>query len=230
VRLRGIETQPDVKIFGAIEAIGDTRWTLSGIELALTEDTLILGVPAVGLLAHAAASLRDDNSLLALRLRVAINQPGGWRTPLEFDGIVEKLPDRGLVGEWTVSGRQVIVSANTAIHQEQGLVVVGARVHVVGWQIGDRIMALQVVVLSSPAPGGRWVRFRGPVQELPEGGLVGLWKVDGRTVKVTEATRIIDARHVRVGALVEVGGILGADAVVTAAWIWAWPWPGPGPR
>ena len=111
------------------------------------------------------------STLLALRLKVAINQPGGPHNPLAFSGKVEKLPDRGLVGEWTVKGKQVMVSASTAIIQEQGLVVVGAEVLVIGWQIGERIMAMQIIVLSSPAPGGQFVRFRGPIEELPDGGV-----------------------------------------------------------
>ena len=211
VRMRGIETQPDVEIFGAIEAFSATSWTLSGIVLAANTDTLIQGDPAVGLLAHAAASLQSDGSLLALRVRVAINQPGGRHNPLEFNGPVEKLPDHGLVGEWTVSGKPVVVSASTAINQEQGLVVVDAQVHVVGWQIGDRIMAIQIVVLASPAPGGQFVRFRGPIEELPANGLIGLWKIGGRIVKVTEETRIENASRAKGDAIAEVGGIKGAD-------------------
>lgn len=227
VRMRGIEIQPDIEIFGAIEAFSAKSWTLSGIDLIVNDDTLIQGEPEVGLLAHATASLQENGSLLALRLKVAINQPGGPHNPLAFSGLVEKLPDRGLVGEWTVKGKQVMVSASTAIIQEQGLVVVGAEVLVIGWQIGERIMAMQIIVLSSPAPGGQFVRFRGPIEELPAGGLIGLWKVGGRTVKMTEDTRIVNARLAEVGALAEIGGILGADEVVTATWIMVWPKPGP---
>lgn len=244
VRLRGIETQPDVEIFGAIEAFGDTSWTLSGINLVVDADTLIQGSPALGLLANASASLQDDSSLLALRLRVAITQPGGPHNPLEFDGTVEKLPERGnnltdlsrklpgsaLVGEWMVSGKPVMVSANTAINQEQGLVVVGAQVHVVGWQIGERIMAIQIVVLSSPAPGGQFVRFRGPIEALPTSGLIGQWKIGGRTVDVTAATRLDGESRAKVGAIAEVGGIKGTDGVVTATWVKVESRSGPGPH
>ena len=84
----GIETQPDVEVFGAIEVFSDTSWTLSGIVLTTNTDTLIQGDPAVGLLAHAAALLQSDDLLLALRLRVAINQPDGRHNPLEFKGAV----------------------------------------------------------------------------------------------------------------------------------------------
>ena len=46
VRIRSIEIQPDIEIFGAIEALGDTSWTLSGIDLIVNADTLIQGEPA----------------------------------------------------------------------------------------------------------------------------------------------------------------------------------------
>ncbi len=236
VRMRGIEIQPDIEIFGAIEALGAKSWTLSGIDLIVSDDTLIQGEPAVGLLAHATATIQPAASvsaaptLLALRLKVAINQPGGPHNPLAFSGKVEKLPDHGLVGEWTVKGKQVMVSASTAIIQEQGLVVVGAEVLVIGWQIGERIMAMQIIVLSSPAPGGQFVRFHGPIDELPTSGLIGLWKIGGRTVKVTEETRIANTSLAKVGAMAAVGGILGTDGVVTATWVMVWPQPGPGPH
>ncbi len=129
-----------------------------------------------------------------------------------------------------MTGKQVMVSASTAIIQEQGLVVVGAEVLVIGWQIGERIMAMQIIVLSSPAPGGQFVRFRGPIEELPTSGLIGLWKIGGRTVKVTEETRIANTSLAKVGAMAAVGGILGTDGVVTATWVMVWPQPGPGPH
>jgi hypothetical protein len=237
VRMRGIEIQPDIEIFGAIEACGDAcgneSWSLSGIDLIVNDDTLIQGEPEVGLLAHAAASLQEAGSLLVLRLKVAINQPGGPHNPLAFSGKVEKLPDHGLVGEWTVSGKQVkqvMVSASTTIIQEQGLVVVGAEVLVIGWQIGDRIMAMQIIVLSSPAPGGQFVRFHGPIEELPTSGLIGQWKIGGRTVSVTDATRLDGASRAKVGAIAEVGGIQGTDKVVTATWVKVEIRSGPGPH
>ncbi|MCU0504025.1 MAG: DUF5666 domain-containing protein [Anaerolineae bacterium] len=230
VRVRGIEIQPDIEIFGAIEAFSATSWTLSGINLAVKSATLIQGQPNIGLLAHAVASLQEDGSLLALRLKVAINQPGGPRNPVAFMGEVEKLPDHGLIGEWTISGKQVMVSASTAIVQEQGLVVVGAEVLVIGWQIDNRLMAMQVIVLSSPAPGGQFVRFRGPIEALPTSGLIGLWTINGRTVDVTADTRLDGGSRATVGAIAEVGGIRGTDEVVTATWVKMETKFGPGPR
>ncbi len=219
IRMRGIEHQEDVGIFGAIGAFSDTQWILSGIPLTVVTSTLILGTPAVDLLAQAGAALQVDGSLLALRLKVSAKEPEGQRQPVAFDGEVESLPAKGLVGQWTVSGKQVTVSSATAINQAKGLAVVGSKVHVVGWQAGERVIATLIVVLESPAPSGQFVRFSGPIQKLPSGDLIGEWQVAGRTVRVTENTRLAAARYAKIGAIAEVGGIQGADGVVTAAWV-----------
>jgi hypothetical protein len=227
LRMRGIERQEDVDIFGAIESFSATQWVLSGIPLTVVTSTLILGAPAVDLLAQASAALQEDGSLLALRLKVSAKEPEGQRQPVAFDGTVEALPANGLIGQWTVSGKQVTVSAATAINQAKGLAVVGAKVHVVGWQVGERITATLIVVLESPAPGGQFVRFVGPIEKLPDTGLIGDWRVAGRTVRVTENTRLAAPRYAKIGAIAEVGGIQGADGIVTAAWIKITPKPGP---
>lgn len=219
LRLRGIERQEDVEVFGAIQSFGDTRWILSGIPLTVVTSTLILGTPAVDLLAQAGASLEEDGTLLALRLKVASRAPEGQRQPVAFDGVVEALPEHGLVGQWVVSGRQVTVSAATAVNQAKGLVVVGSKVHVVGWQADDRVVATLIVILESPSPNGQFVRFMGPIEKLPEGSLIGDWQVAGRAVRVTEKTRLASARYAKVGAIAEIGGVQATDGVVTAAWV-----------
>ncbi len=219
LRLRGIEYQQDVEIFGAIESFDDTQWVISGIPLTVVTGTLILGTPAVDLLAQASATLQEDGSLQALRLKVAMQTPEGPRRPVSFDGVVESLPERGLIGQWVVSGRQVTVSAATAINQAKGLAVVGSKAHVVGWQADGHVIALLIVVLESPTPGGRFVLFQGPIEKLPESGLIGEWQVAGRTVRVTENTRIASPRYAGIGAIAVVGGMEAADGVVTAIWI-----------
>ena len=227
LRMRGIERQEDVDIFGAIEAFSATQWVLSGIPVTVVTSTLILGTPAVDLLAQAGAALQEDGSLLALRLKVSAKEPDSQRQPVAFDGTVETLPTNGLVGQWTISGKQVTVSSATAVNQAKGLAAVGAKVHVVGWQVGERITATLIVVLESPTPGGQFVRFVGPIEKLPDSGLIGDWQVAGRTVRVTANTRLADPRFAKIGAIAEIGGVQGTDGVVTAAWIKIAPKAGP---
>jgi hypothetical protein len=188
--MRGIEAQEDVNVFGAIQSFKDTRWVLSSIPLTVVTDTLIIGTPAVDLLAMADAALQEDGSLQAWRLKVSVLEPGSDRLPTSLTGTVEALPPRGLLGVWTVSGKEVVVSAGTAINQTKGLVTVGSEVYVSGWQAGERVIATLIVVLSSPEPSGQFVRFSGPIQQLPANGLIGEWRIADRTVRVTEQTPV----------------------------------------
>lgn len=219
LRMAGIRPLPEVEVVGAIQAFSATAWTLSSIPLALDDDTLVLGAPQVGLIAHAAAEQQEDGSLLALRLRVLWNEPGSGRDPVELAGAIEALPRVGLIGAWQVAGRQVMVTAATAINQEKGLAVVGAQVKVVGWQIGGRLMAARIVVLSSPLPGGQHARFAGRIEALPTGGLIGVWTIAGQSVQVTDRTRIGGAQNAKVGAWATGEGILQAGGTLVAAWI-----------
>lgn len=223
VRLRGIEAQEDITVFGAIQSFDDTRWVLSSIPITVITDTLIIGTPAVGLLATADATLQANGSLQAWRLKVSVLEPGSDRLPISFTGTVEALPPRGLLGVWTVAGRQVVVSAGTAINQTKGPVAVGAQVYVAGWQADDRVIATLIVVLSSPQSSGQFVRFGGPIQQMPANGLIGEWRIADRTVLVTERTRLAGTRYAKIGARAEVGGMQAADGTVTAAWLIIWP-------
>jgi hypothetical protein len=76
---------------------------------------------------------------------------GGGRIYLQFEGIIERLPSQGLIGNWTVSGRTVQVNNSTKIDQEKGLAVIGATVEVKGYSSADVVEAAEVEVKSSPA-------------------------------------------------------------------------------
>ena len=227
VRIRAIEPLPHVEVMGAIQAFGDTSWTLSSIVLAADEDTLVQGEPQTGLLAMAAAELQPDNSLLMLRVRVMWQDRGATHPPVTLTGLIQQLPPHGLTGRWMVDGQQLAVSRNTLIDQRNGLAVVGAEVRVDGWQDGDVVVAREIIVISSPEPGLQRVHFTGPIRRLPDNGLLGLWMVDGRQVRVTEQTRIQGERFVRIGAMAQVWGLRNEEGQIVAATIEVHP-PRPG--
>ena len=227
VRIRAIEPLPHVEVMGAIQAFGDTSWTLSSIVLAADEDTLVQGEPQTGLLAMAAAELQPDNSLLMLRVRVMWQDRGATHPPVTLTGLIQQLPPHGLTGRWMVDGQQLAVSRNTLIDQRNGLAVVGAEVRVDGWQDGDVVVAREIIVISSPEPGLQRVHFSGPIRRLPDNGLLGLWMVDGRQVRGTEQTRIQGERFVRIGAMAQVWGLRNEEGQIVAATIEVHP-PRPG--
>lgn len=192
--------------------------------MTLDANTTIVGDPAVGLIAHAAAKLQADGSLLAARLRVMWNEkPGpkpGRPIPMNFTGTIEKLPDTGLWGDWVVGGKTVKVTHTTRINQQKGLVKVGAEVNVVGIQVDNKIMAMQVTVLKSDAPGGRRVMFMGRIEDLPESGFVGAWKIGGREVMVTSQTILLPKDFTpKVGAWALVEGLRPETGPIVASQI-----------
>lgn len=203
-----------VIVSGELQAFSDTAWTLSGITLAVNtvdpDKTLISGTPVVGLIVHAAAALEEDNSLTAQVLRVAWIDRNTLVPPVDFTGAIEMLPAAGLTGEWTVDGKLVVVMPNTRIHQEKGLVVVGATVHVVGWDVTGKVMASEITVVSSPEEGGAYVRIAGIIEALPAEGTIGEWTIGGQKVLVTERTQVL-------GSAPEVGKLAGADGVKRAS-------------
>jgi len=135
----------------------------------------------------------------------------------EFRGVIEALPNTaGFIGDWTVSGRTVRVSAATKIEQEDGQVVVGATVEVEGLlQTDGSVAAEEIEVESGP---GMEYKFTGVVEELPDTmGRIGDWKVSGTVVHVGAATVIKqDGAPVAVGVKVEVKGARRADGSVDA--------------
>ena len=229
LRMRGIEPMPAVEIFGAIQG-GDPAWLISSIPVAYNQETLFHGEPAAGLLAHVAADLADDGSLLALRWNVLWIEPASTRPDVSFVGIVKALPEDGLEGVWTVDEQAVVVDANTDINQMKGLVAVGARVHVLGWRDGDQVLAMRITVLASPDAPGQYRYIRGLIEALPARGLLGEWTVNGYKFQVTRRTRLVNPEAAQIGAFAEAALTRLRDGSVVAAWVRVRAAPGPGPR
>lgn len=215
-----VEEQEDVEIFGAIEAFSDTEWTVSGVIITANVDTKVMGKPVVGLLAHVSVEMQEDGALLARTVKVMWNEQGGWRQPRNFKGEIEAMPETGLIGVWTVDGKQVEVTAQTKVMQKKALAEVGATVHVVGFAEGDVIKALLVSVMA-PAEGSKPFQLIGTIETLPAEGMVGDWVVSGKTVSVTESTRIAGEKFVKVGARVTVVGTEKTDGALVATLVHA---------
>lgn len=222
-RIRAIDPLPAVEVFGAIQGFSADSWTVSGIDVAIDADTLISGEPREELLANVAAALQPDNSLLALRIRVLWQEHGGPQPPITLTGVIEQMPPNGQVGRWIVDGVNVVVSRNTLVNQSNGMAVVGAEVTIVGHQADGTIVAREIIVLNSPI-SGEPVRFHGRITALPDGGLLGVWTVAGRPVRVTENTRLLGERFVRIGAVAQVWGLRQPSGEVIATNLVVRPW------
>ncbi len=220
------------KFYGTVESLPASgligEWIVSGRTVHVSAATQIKqehGMVVVGAYVEVEGYLQPDNSVNATKIEVKSNSDDGGSNPsvppVKFYGTVESLPANGLIGDWTISGRIVHVSAATRIEQEHGMVTVGAYVEVEGWlQSDNSVNATKVEVKSNSGggnPGNQVTKFYGTVESLPANGLIGDWVVSGYTVHVSAGTRIEQEHgNVGVGAYVEVKGFLQADGSVNA--------------
>src|SRR5262245_40984027 len=138
---------------------------------------------------------------------------------VEFRGVIESLPNTpGFIGDWRVSGRTVHVTSATRIEQEDGHVALGASVKVEGRARSDNSIDAKEIEVKGAGDDDdddddNQVEFKGTIESLPSTpGFIGDWRVGGRTIHVSPATRI-ETEHgpVVVGAFVEIKGTLRAD-------------------
>ncbi len=158
-------------------------------------------------LVAAVAALADDH--------------GGGSGETELQGVVTALPSGGLIGDWTIAGRTVHVSAATRIEAEDGPPAVGSIAELKGTSRADgSIDALELEVkpgAGAPPQAPPETHFVGGIDALPPSGLVGDWTVAGKTVHVTSATKVETGDGTpAVGATVEVEGTLRPDGSVDA--------------
>ncbi|MEW6209290.1 MAG: DUF5666 domain-containing protein [Acidobacteriota bacterium] len=218
---RGGDHRSELK--GVIEALPSSGfagdWTVSGKTVHVTSTTRIdqeEGQVAIGAFIEAKGSFRSDGSFDAVEIEVKRRDED--RGEMHFKGTIESLPSSGLIGDWQVGGRTVRVTATTRIETEIGPVTVGAFVEVEGEMQGDGVFLASKVEVKSRIDGGDGRdELKGTIETLPSSGLIGDWRVSGRTVHVSEQTRI-DQEHgpAVVGAQVEIHGQLRTDGSLDA--------------
>lgn len=145
--------------------------------------------------------------------------PSGTR----LTGKIEALPAGGLIGNWTVAGRTLQVTAQTEIELDSGPAIVGACVEVKGNASGATAIAATKITTrpaakcNEPSPGNT-VEIFGPVEQLPATGLIGDWRVAGSIIRVTALTKIEqDGGPVAIGACAEVKGTRNGDSSLSAS-------------
>ncbi|MBX3278012.1 MAG: hypothetical protein KF868_08435 [Acidobacteria bacterium] len=216
--------KPDARLFAVVTALPDTQgwigeWTVGGRVVRVTAATRIdqrAGPPEVGIYVKVEGPARADGSIDAAKVETSMRGGGGVRLE-KFRGVVESLPSSpGLIGDWTVGGRTVRVTATTTIKQKHGPVAVGVTVEVEGIAQNDgSFVAVEIETQNSP---NNLAEFRGVVESLPsDPGRIGDWIVSGRTVRVTADTRIMEQHGpAAVGALVQVTGTPQQDGSIIA--------------
>ncbi len=227
-----VESGPgkEFEFTGIIEQLPDTMgrigdWKVSGMVVHVSAATMIKqeGAPvAVGVKVEVEGSKRADGSVDAYKIEVKSDIDDDDNDgDVEFKGAIESLPSTPRrIGEWSVGGRKVNVTAATSIKPDVASVAIGFIVEVEGFKRPDgSVDAKEIEVKFKGGAGGNFVQFHGTVETLPgTPGQIGVWTVSGRMVNVTANTKIeTDGFPVAVGSKVEVKGALLADNSINAA-------------
>ncbi len=134
-----------------------------------------------------------------------------YREESKLYGVIEKMPESGYNGTWIINGKTVVVSDRTRIKEKYDRAAPGRYVEVEGVRNGDSITAYEIEVERNRENRSddrrSSTKFYGTVQTLPQAGLNGVWKIDGREVVVTRNTKIKEEYgKLRIGSPVEVEG------------------------
>lgn len=114
---------------------GNTYTVNAGPQTEIEEEH---GALALNVYVSVEGRLQGDGVIAAEEVEVKSEAGDGNSVGyVKFYGVVEGLPAVGLIGEWTVSGRLVHVSAATDIEEEDGTVRIGANVEVKGTERDD---------------------------------------------------------------------------------------------
>ena len=220
----------ETEFTGAIQSLPASGligiWMIAGKQVQVVSTTRLEqenGGFAIGTIVEVEGLVDATGVIVASKIEV---KSGGTPAPqpepneLEITGTIESLPPSGLVGNWQVSGRTVIVSQSTELDAENGAFAVGVTVKVEGsLDASGNLVASDIE--SMPGNGGDdpALDFFGTIVALPSGasGLVGVWNVDGKLVNVTASTEIdTENGPAVVGAIVEVEGWLQPDGMIEA--------------
>ena len=126
-------------IHGLINALpGGNRvgeWTVSNRKITVTTATLLdqtRGAFAVGVRVEIEGFLQTDGTISASKIKTRPEDPpGSIGEDFKFFGTIGKLPGTAnFVGDWTVSGRIVHVTAATQLEQERSRIALGVYVSV----------------------------------------------------------------------------------------------------
>ncbi|WP_339136427.1 MAG: DUF5666 domain-containing protein [Candidatus Electrothrix sp. GW3-4] len=133
------------------------------------------------------------------------------REEIKIYGVIDSMPSSGFTGKWVVGGRDVEVTDRTRIKEKYGRAEVGRSVEVEGYRDGNVLIAYEIEVERSRDDRsdrrGEESKMYGTVESLPQSGLNGVWRINGRDVTVDRNTRIKEKHgRVAVGVYVEVEG------------------------
>lgn len=193
---------PEMRLKGPVQAKPTNNlgaWTIAGQTFLVDEDTRInlrAGPIKVGTWVEVVA-VEKAGGLLALRI-----QPIETNEDVEVHGAIQAFGATA----WKISGVPVAANASTLIIGEPKIGLLATALATL--QDNNTLLARAFKVnWLEPERQRQPVQLKGTVEALPASGLIGAWTVEGRTVQVSDATRIFQVKGiVAIGAEVHVIG------------------------
>jgi len=185
---------------GELEAIAEDVWTISGVDVTITPDTVILGDPQVGDRVIALGERNGDGTIEALVIHKVPEYP---TADAHFSGFIVSIvgPDAKGADQveptlWVVQSSfmyngealtwDVWITDETDVYAESEPAV-GDWVKGIGQENDDGSVTAEIVRVTSPPR----VPFMGAIEEQPAEGAIGDWVINGVTVHVSEDARVI---------------------------------------
>lgn len=163
-----IETDEEKDNFrGSVQTIGADAWVIGGQTFKISPATRIDPGLAAGAAVRVQFSTQSDGSLLAIKIQNEMAQD-------RFSGTIQSIS----AGSWVIGGRTFKVNAATRL--DDGLIA-GAKARVEFVTLADGSMLATEIETDEAEE-----RFSGTVQSIGADS----WVIDGRTFKVSAATRI----------------------------------------
>lgn len=152
---------------------------------------------------------------------MALADDDHWRGENRHDsklyGVIEMMPKQGYEGIWRIGGNEVRVTNGTRIKQEHGRVATGKYVEVKGRHAegGFTAYSIELEERGRTTHDLTHAKFYGSVEDMPSGGVDGIWRVNGREILVNGDTKIKEKYGVAaVGSYVEVEGNYSGETFI----------------
>lgn len=209
-------------------ASGSQLWTISGRKVLVNSATSIKPSNrslAAGLCVDVKGRLQTDNSITASDIQIlgsgVCTNGLDRQSDVSFFGTIMVLPSNTLIGKWTVGTLAVTVTSDTRIESDHTTPVVGVCVEVKGDFAANNTVAaarIETKPASFCQQNSGPYRFEGSVETSPVSGIIGTWKIGGRTV-LTDSATVLDVSKgaIALGACVAVTGALQPDTSVRAS-------------
>jgi hypothetical protein len=211
---------------GTPDFVGD--WRVGGTTVHVSASTEIdqeHGAVVVGATVEVKGTSQPDGSITADEIEVKDDDEGDDGDEedefgeIEFEGFVQALPaTAGFLGDWTVSGLTVHVSADTQLELDGGTVAVGDAVKVEGTLAQDgSVTAREIQSEDAQDVDEDSTSLTGIATAVPSGDHVGRWRVSTHAVRVTGATRIVHEGRLDKGSTVRVVGAFRTNGSMRAS-------------